>query len=163
LSTTARIKEEGNNALRLPCAVICTVSDQRSIGTAMMSPTLHLYLIEPERNCYRYYELSLQPGLFQEWSLSRSWGRIGAKGRDKIVWFASREQAERFYERKRREKLRRGYQSTLFPIAPYCPSTAPHRQETAREVLPHPRRPTPPRAFEGQQEMFSLYPASPLS
>jgi len=130
----------------------------------MTSHTIYLYRIEPALNCYRYYTLSLQPGLFEEWSLSRSWGRMGTKGRHLMVWFTSREQAERFYERKRREKLRRGYQPTLFPIAPYCPSAAQRSQKTAREVLPHPRRPTPPqRAFEGQQEMFSLYAASPLS
>ncbi len=122
-----------------------------------MSPTIHLYLIEPHRNCYRYYELSLQKGLFQEWSLRRSWGRMGTKGRDKTVWFSSREQAKQFYERKRKEKLRRGYQSTLFPIAPYCHIEARGRQETERAILSPSKTARPAyRVSEGQQELFRL-------
>ena len=123
----------------------------------MTPSTVYLYRIQPDRNCYRYYELSLQPGLFQEWSLRRSWGRIGTKGRDKTVWFASREKAEQFCERKRREKLRRGYLPALFPIAPSSPIHTQGRQATERERLTPAKKPTrAQRASEGQQELFRL-------
>ncbi len=123
----------------------------------MTLSTLYLYRIQPDRNCYRFYELSLQPGLFQEWSLRRSWGRMGTTGRDKTVWFASREQAEQLYERKRREKLRRGYLPALFPLAPSFHIPTQGRHETERERLIPSKKPTrAPRASEGQQELFRL-------
>jgi predicted DNA-binding WGR domain protein len=122
-----------------------------------MASTLHLYLIEPARNCYRYYTLSVQPGLFEEWSLRRAWGRMGTKGCDKTLWFDSQLKAEQFYERKRREKLRRGYQPSLFPMAPYG-----QQQKLANDgekLFPPPlaalvstARPTTPQ----QQELFKL-------
>ena len=119
-----------------------------------MSSTLHLYLIDPARNCYRFYTLSLQPGLFQEWSLRRAWGRMGARGCDKTIWFDSQIKAEQFYERKRREKLRRGYQPSLFPMA----SHGPPPRSAGRPGPPPPpttpaptARPTPPQ----QQELFT--------
>ena len=122
----------------------------------MTPSTVYLYRIQPDRNCYRYYELSLQPGLFQEWSLRRSWGRIGTKGRDKTVWFASREKAEQFCERKRREKLRRGYLPALFPIAPSFHFHPQERHETGREVLTPSKKPAPAqRASADQQELFT--------
>ncbi len=121
----------------------------------MTLATLHLTLIQPGRNCYRFYELSVQPGLFQEWSLVRAWGRIGTKGCGKTIWFSSREEAEQFYERKRREKLKRGYLPTLFPLAPYCDLPTPSRPET------QPKTPTPAkkpsrtrRGSVDQQELF---------
>jgi predicted DNA-binding WGR domain protein len=123
----------------------------------MTSHTTYLHRIEPALNCYRYYALSLQPGLFEEWSLTRSWGRMGTKGRHLIVWFPSREQAERVYERTRRAKLRRGYRPTLFPLAPLCHPPSPRRQDTARRRRTSSQRPNPPqRTSAGQQELFSL-------
>jgi len=121
-----------------------------------MRPTLHLYLIDPARNCYRYYTLSVQPGLFEEWSLRRAWGRMGARGCDKTIWFASQAQAERFYERKRREKLRRGYQPSLFLMAPYGQRQAPasNRGKPGRRRLSTPAS-TTDQASPYQQELFS--------
>ena len=123
----------------------------------MTPSTLYLYRIQPDRNCYRFYELSLQPGLFQEWSLRRSWGRMGTTGHDKTVWFPSRAQAEQLYERKRREKLRRGSLPALFPLAPLSHIPTQGRHETERERLTPSKKPTrAPRAAEGQQELFRL-------
>ncbi len=123
-----------------------------------MTPAiLHLTLIQPDRNCYRYYELSLQPGLFQEWSLIRTWGRIGTKGCGKTVWFSSREQAEQFYERKRREKLRHGYLPTLFPIAPYTDIPRLGRYEAEPETrTPSKKSNRVQRISKHQQELFRL-------
>ncbi|MGO9057494.1 MAG: WGR domain-containing protein, partial [Candidatus Binataceae bacterium] len=33
--------------------------------------------IDPERNAFRYYVLSIEPTLFEEPSLVREWGRVG--------------------------------------------------------------------------------------
>lgn len=118
-----------------------------------MSSTVHLYLIQPDRNCYRYYELSLQPGLFQEWSLIRSWGQVGSKGCGKTVWFSSREQAEQLYERKRREKLRRGYLPALLPMSPHDHMQAlgkPELKRTARNASRGPAH----QVSGDQQELF---------
>lgn len=125
-----------------------------------MTPhTIYLYRIEPTRNCYRYYVLCLEPGLFEEWSLTRSWGRMGTKGRHLIGWFPSREQAERMVERLRRAKLRRGYQLTLFPLPHLYPTPETQSQDAARgsaTAIPKP----PPRHQRGQQELFSREPES---
>ena len=104
----------------------------------MTSHTTYLHRIEPAHNCYRYYILSLQPGLFDEWCLTRSWGRMGSKGRHLIVWFESKEQAEQVYERTRRAKLRRGYQPTLVPSLPRAMSQplAIGSPSTSRAPLP---------------------------
>ncbi len=36
--------------------------------------------IDPAKNAYRYYVMSVQPNLFGEQSLVREWGRIGTRG-----------------------------------------------------------------------------------
>jgi predicted DNA-binding WGR domain protein len=117
----------------------------------MTSHTTYLHRIEPTRNCSRYYTLSLQPGLFEEWSLTRSWGRMGTKGRHLIVWLASKEEAEQMYERTRQAKLRRGYQPTLFPLAPSINPPTLCCQDTLRKSLPSSQRPTPPQRTSAGQ------------
>ena len=42
--------------------------------------------VEPERNVFRYYVLTVEPTLFDDVSLVREWGRIGSRGR-RIVQF----------------------------------------------------------------------------
>ena len=123
----------------------------------MTSHTTYLHRIEPTHNCYRYYVLSLQPGLFEEWCLTRSWGRMGTKGRQLIVWFESKEQAEQVYERTLRAKLRRGYQPALFPLAASCQVPASRDRDAERKKSTSSKRPiVPPRHSAGQQELFSL-------
>ncbi len=129
-------------------------------GLGMTPHTTYLYRIEPARNCYRYYILCLEPGLFEEWSLTRSWGRMGTKGRHLIRWFPSREQAERMVERLRRAKLRRGYQLTLFPLTPSYPTPATQSYDAAREGSTAILKPPPPQHEAGQQELFSCEPGS---
>ena len=51
-------------------------------------PPLYLERIYPSRNMARFYAMSVQPPLFGEVSLVRRWGRIGARGRDKIETFS---------------------------------------------------------------------------
>ena len=87
----------------------------------------------------------------KKWSLTRSWGRMGTKGRHLIVWLASKEEAEQMYERTRQAKLRRGYQPTLFPLAPSINPPTLCRQDTLRKSLPSSQRPTPPQRTSAGQ------------
>ena len=122
-----------------------------------MTPhTTYLHRIEPVLNCYRYYVLSLQPGLFDEWCLTRSWGRMGSKGRHLIVWFESKDQAEQVYEHTRRAKLRRGYQPTLFPLVASCHIPASRNRDDVQKNRNASKKSTPQRRTSaGQQELFS--------
>ncbi len=42
---------------------------------------LHLRCIDIDANKRRYYAMSIQRTLFDEWVLVREWGRIGVSGR----------------------------------------------------------------------------------
>lgn len=70
----------------------------------------HLTRIDPEANMRRYYRLSVQPGLFGDWSLVREWGRIGAQGQRMSEWYDDEAQAEEARDKLTRKKQRRGYQ-----------------------------------------------------
>jgi predicted DNA-binding WGR domain protein len=41
----------------------------------------HLHKRDPDRNMARFYRVDVQPTLFGEASVARSWGRIGTAGR----------------------------------------------------------------------------------
>lgn len=71
--------------------------------------SLHLTRIDASRNMARFYELGLQPTLFGEVSLLRTWGRIGTIGRCKVETFAVDTLAEAALARHERIKRRRGY------------------------------------------------------
>ena len=73
--------------------------------------TLTLHQIDPARNRQRFYTLQLAPNLFGEWSLIRSWGRLGTSGQQRTSWHASREAAESALQRILAQKQRRGYAS----------------------------------------------------
>jgi predicted DNA-binding WGR domain protein len=68
-----------------------------------------LYHIDPARNRWRFYALSIEPNLYDAWSLIRSWGRIGTQGQQRTSWHTTQEEAEQAMKRKLREKQRRGY------------------------------------------------------
>jgi predicted DNA-binding WGR domain protein len=64
---------------------------------------------DPERNQHRYYNLDLQPHLFGGWSFIREWGRIGHPGQIRIELCGTRDEAERIFGAKLRQKQRKGY------------------------------------------------------
>lgn len=72
-------------------------------------PPLYLERIDPSRNMARFYAMSVQPTLFGEVSLVRRWGRIGARGRDKIETFSHAHEIAGARGRIERQKRRRGY------------------------------------------------------
>lgn len=73
------------------------------------SPSLLLKRIEPTRNMARFYLLSVEPSLLAGSVLIRSWGRIGTKGRTRIMLFEDRDGARCALDRLAAAKLRRGY------------------------------------------------------
>jgi predicted DNA-binding WGR domain protein len=68
-----------------------------------------LYRIDPTRNMARFYTVAVEPTLFGDASLVRSWGRIGTAGRCKIELFETRAAATAAYDRILRRRLARGY------------------------------------------------------
>ncbi len=63
------------------------------------------------KNQHRFYAMSIDRNLFGGGSLVRRWGRIGNRGgRQRIDLYDDLETAEGLFQKKEREKLRRGYQ-----------------------------------------------------
>ena len=71
----------------------------------------HLYCqrIDATRNMARYYAISIQPTLFGEASVVRSWGRIGKSGGEKIEVFGSEREAAIHFLAIARRKKTKGY------------------------------------------------------
>ena len=70
---------------------------------------LYCQRIDETQNMARYYTLSIQPTLFGEIAVMRSWGRIGKAGGEKSELFSSEEQAISHFLDIARRKRRRGY------------------------------------------------------
>ncbi len=68
-----------------------------------------LHRINPEKNEFRYYQLSVGPSLLDEWAVTRYWGRIGGRQRGLITPCASDTEAEALAGRLLRKRLRHGY------------------------------------------------------
>lgn len=79
----------------------------------VMKPTeakpVHLIHVNPERNMARFYGIEVQPTLFGEVSVLRSWGRIGTKGRGMMVTFEDSAHATEALLKLEKQKLGRGY------------------------------------------------------
>ena len=70
---------------------------------------VHLIHVNPEVNMARFYGIDIQPTLFGEMSVLRSWGRIGTKGRAMMVTFEDATQATEALKKLDKQKRRRGY------------------------------------------------------
>lgn len=64
---------------------------------------------DPDLNMARFYAIALQPTLFGEVSVVRTWGRIGTRGQVKLETFPSHSAAEHQAATLERQKRRRGY------------------------------------------------------
>ena len=64
----------------------------------------------------RFYALSIEPTLFGETSLVRSWGRIGCRGQQKIHVFDSEAKAVDLLLTLLRKKRARGYPPSVISI-----------------------------------------------
>lgn len=80
---------------------------------AQPTGSLRLERIEPERNMARYYTLTVELTLFEDWSCTRQFGRIGARGgRIMLGLFEDRAAAEAELIALLRAKQTRGYRVT---------------------------------------------------
>jgi len=70
---------------------------------------LHIQRVDPSRNMARYYELSLEPTLFGEMSLVRTWGRIGRRGQQRVDLYPTEQQALETFLELLRKKRAKGY------------------------------------------------------
>lgn len=72
----------------------------------------HLQKRDPDRNMARFYRVDVQPTLFGEASVARSWGRIGTAGRTAFETCPTQEAAETAAAKTIGAKLKRGYSAT---------------------------------------------------
>jgi predicted DNA-binding WGR domain protein len=81
--------------------------------TCTMQTDAHLFTCltrqNSDLNMARFYGITLQPTLFGEMSVVRSWGRIGTMGRARIDTFGQASDAQAHAEMLERVKRRRGY------------------------------------------------------
>ncbi|WP_226781392.1 WGR domain-containing protein [Oceaniglobus trochenteri] len=71
--------------------------------------SVYMEKIEPETNCYRFYEIRIEPDLFAERSLVVSWGRIGQRGRMAVRGSGDRLSVECLAATICKTRLKRGY------------------------------------------------------
>jgi len=71
----------------------------------------HIYLVrhEPDNNIHRFYQIFVTPGIFEEWSLIREWGRIGSPGTVRKNWYETEDDALEAYIKLYKLKQKRGY------------------------------------------------------
>jgi predicted DNA-binding WGR domain protein len=94
-----------------------TLADSSACRTQLHTPMraqldngLRLERIEPERNMARYYTLAVELTLFDDWSCTRVFGRIGTRGgRIMLGLFEDRAAAEAELVALLRAKQARGY------------------------------------------------------
>jgi predicted DNA-binding WGR domain protein len=93
----------------------------------MITQPYQLYVerIAPEQNMARFYALAIQPTLFGEVSLVRTWGRIGTRGQQMVHLFDNESQAINLFFDVLREKRKRGYRPRPpGEIKRICPSSS---------------------------------------
>ncbi len=80
-------------------------------GTMELTATtpVHLVHVDPGVNMARFYGIELQPTLFGEVSVFRTWGRIGTNGQAMRVTYDNEAQAADALHKLEKQKCRRGY------------------------------------------------------
>ncbi|MBY3314995.1 WGR domain-containing protein, partial [Rhizobium laguerreae] len=73
---------------------------------------LHCQRIDASRNMARYYTLAIEPTLFGETAVVRSWGRIGRHGGERTDVFGTEQEAVAHFLDLARRKRRKGYRPT---------------------------------------------------
>lgn len=73
----------------------------------------HLYMErhDAENNMHRFYQMFVTPGLFDDWSLIKEWGRVGSPGTVRKEWFDTQEEAIVAGKKLIAAKCKKGYQS----------------------------------------------------
>lgn len=78
-------------------------------GMSAQPNSVYIERIDAPRNMARYYVLEMSSTLFGDVCLTRTWGRIGCRGRSKTQLFARREDALIVFLAILRQKTIRGY------------------------------------------------------
>lgn len=71
--------------------------------------------IDPEANCFRFYQVGIEPNLFGDHSLVIHWGRLGRRGRTRIAASGPLEHVAAIADRIERQKVKKGYEHS--PLA----------------------------------------------
>ncbi|WP_290557037.1 WGR domain-containing protein [Aestuariivita sp.] len=71
---------------------------------------MYLTKTDPSANMHRFYRMDIVPGLFGDWGLLRSWGRIGSSGQVRTDWFETEEAAKDARFNLQMRKAKRGYE-----------------------------------------------------
>jgi predicted DNA-binding WGR domain protein len=66
-----------------------------------------------DKNLHRFYQLFVTPGIFDNWSLVKEWGRVGSPGTLRKDWFDTEDEAITAGNKLRVIKEKKGYQSIL--------------------------------------------------
>ena len=72
-------------------------------------PKLEWKSVDPEKNRFRFYTVSLSMDLWGETFLVQHWGRIGTKGQRKFVW-GTPEELDKYVQGLLRQRELHGYQ-----------------------------------------------------
>ncbi|MGZ4972871.1 MAG: WGR domain-containing protein [Limisphaerales bacterium] len=64
---------------------------------------------DTKNNMHRFYQMFVTPGLFDDWSLVKEWGRVGSPGTVRKDWFDSEEAAAIASLKIRKSKIQKGY------------------------------------------------------
>ena len=73
----------------------------------------YLTSIIPDKNRYRFYEITLQYGLFYKYCLIKKWGRIGTRGRKIETSFDTMEEVEKEIQRVLKIRQKHGYSAKV--------------------------------------------------
>ncbi|NOR81846.1 MAG: WGR domain-containing protein [Methyloprofundus sp.] len=68
---------------------------------------------DDDKNMHRFYQMHVVPGLFDEWSLIREWGRIGSPGTVRKDWFDTEEGAVIAGQKIIDNKQKKGYETIV--------------------------------------------------
>jgi predicted DNA-binding WGR domain protein len=72
-------------------------------------PATMLRRVDSSRNMSRFWSVRIQPSLFEEVLLVRSWGRIGSRGQERSYWFSTKQAAPAALDKVEKIKRQRGY------------------------------------------------------
>jgi predicted DNA-binding WGR domain protein len=81
----------------------------------MITQPYQIYIerTDQAKNMARFYSMVIEPCLFGGASLTRRWGRIGAKGQSMTLHFDKETEAVSFFLDLVRQKRARGYKSSV--------------------------------------------------
>ncbi|MEP3047174.1 MAG: WGR domain-containing protein [Roseibium sp.] len=74
-----------------------------------MTTECFLTRVDPSRNIARFYRLSIEPTLFGDFAVQRSWGRLGTWGQTRLSQFHDLDKALSHKDCLMNRKLQRGY------------------------------------------------------